>query len=302
MADEQQTPESARDEMTVQASGLRVDPPAEVKPEQKAEEPKLDAKPDEGDKPEGERLTLEEMAILDRLDAAGKLPPQAMKRIARANRQRDEEKARAEEFDAKLKQAQSMIDALKAKGKPLKAEDFASFDEFKKAKAEQDKPLPEAKAPDRDAEVDEAMADLQEAADSIDEALWPKMRELGKDGKLYLSRAMLMELADSDDPAGGLKALIDAGEETATAIEGMSERGRVKRLREIVKAAAEKAGKPKPDRDPGTGQFRKQSDAPAPINPIGNGSSGSRALDKMSTSEYIDTRNEQEKGRPRFGW
>jgi hypothetical protein len=278
----------------------------EAKPEAKAVEPKeakADAKAetpaDDDAKPE---------AAEDEKKEGSELPEWMRKRMARTKRQAAEAKAERDEFAAKLELAQEMIDKLKAKTKKIDPADFEKFDDYKKAKAEQEAPVeePEFDGPDRDAM--EAISDIREALDAQGTGeLWDQAADLGDDGnKRYLSRAMLLALAEELDTAAAFKALFDAGEDAAAELQEMagSPRAQVRRMRQIIRDQAKGivVEDAKPARDPATGQFKKTSSAPEPINPVTGGASGTRSIDKMSTDEFINHRNSQEKNAPRFGW
>lgn len=106
-------------------------------------------------------------------------------------------------------------------------------------------------------------------------------------------------MADEDDPGFAFKALFDAGEDVAAELAEMSERGRVRRLRQIIRDYKPGKTEPKAEakeqpRDPSTGQFKKTSQAPEPITPVASGSAGSRSpLDARSDDEFIAMRNEE---------
>jgi hypothetical protein len=115
---------------------------------------------------------------------------------------------------------------------------------------------------------------------------------------------MLLALAEELEPAVAFKALFDAGEEAAAELQELTGRAQVRRMRQIIRdqdkgVVVEDV---KPARDPATGQFKKTSSAPEPINPVTGGASGARSIDKMSTDEFINHRNAQERNAPRYGW
>ena len=267
---------------TLKATLARMEKAAEP-----VEEPKAEAEPKAEEKQEAD---------------GGDLPEWIKRRVAKAKRQRDEERARADEFAAKLAEAQDLVDKLKAKTKKLDPADFESFDAYKAAKAEQEKPVEEAKAAPASREVDVAWLDIREEVEGTDGDLWDKAMERAQDGKFLISPPMVMWAAQHEDPALVFRALFDAGEDAASEFaEATSDAAQIRRLKQIVRDYRKAEEKPAPPRDPVTGQFRKQSEAPEPISPVSGGASGSRPMEKMSTDEFIRTRNAEQAG-SRFSW
>ena len=276
----------------------------EKKPEAKSEEAKAEpkAEPEKAEADDDDRVPGEGWSEED-----GK--KWALKRVARAKRQEAEALARADEMEAKLKQAQEMVDKLKAKTKKLDPADFESFEAYKAAKAEQEQPVEEPKPEARpDRVVDAAWLDIRQEVESVDEDLWSEAMERAKENKFFVSEPMVMWWAQHEDPTLVFRALFDAGEDVANEFAELTEAGnfagQIRRLKQIVRDYRGKSkpeDKPAPPRDPTTGQFRKQSAAPEPINPVTGGTSGSRSYDAMSPDEYIRTRNAEQAGKM-HGW
>lgn len=242
------------------------------------------------------------------------LPIGIRRRLTREERRREDAERREQEISEKLAQATAMVEALKArkegKAKPgdLDPNDYDSYEDYSKAVAARkagapktDAPAPEAKP---DPEFVEALGDLREVVRAEDADLWAKATAVTEDGKPavdYISRAMVLELADAADPAALLRAVVALSDDERAEIAGMSARGVRRAMRDLAGKAP--AAKPAaPQRDPSTGQFRKQSEAPEPINPV-SGSPVETSLEKLSPTDYIVRRNAEEAaGRSPFGW
>lgn len=275
------------------------------------EEPK-DAAP-EGDKAKAEPK-VDAKADKDPEEDEANLPDWIKKRVARSNRRRDEEKARADDLDAKLKEATTLAEKALAK-LGLKAPDAAKFDsyeEFQKAKAKYDEAMAEKLEPPKKAEpsapteADEALADVKEAVEAKDPALWEKAVEMANakaaSGEpIFFTDTMMIEVADADDPVGIFKAIIDMSDDERRDLADMSRRAFRRAVREMKVAPP-----PPPAKDPETGKFvKRQSAAPAPIEPVRTPTGGPRPTTdpNLSTDEFIERRNKEEaQGNARFGW
>lgn len=254
----------------------KVDKPADVKGGD-AE----DAKPADSDGDGGD----------DASDDHGSLPEGVRKRIARSNRQRDDARRSGGEMQSRLDELSGIVKALQdkqAKGE-LQPGDFDTYTEFEKARDAAAKPekAPEA-TPKVDPEFVQALGDLQEAVEAVDSKMWAKVKK----ADVQISQAMVIALADADDPTASLQALLDDPAE-AERIAKMSPRRQAQAVWKIRPAATD-AATPKPKRVTAT------DDPPEPVRSRGV---VSKSLDKMDTDEFIRTRNEQEgQGRDRFGW
>lgn len=207
------------------------------------------------------------------------LPEGMRKRIARANRQRDE--------------AQADLAALKAKGedapakeeKELNPDDFDSFDEFLTARdGKPETKKAEEKAPKYldgvpSADFQPVLADLKEKVETEDPDLWEKAAS-SKD--LTISAPLVMAMNEAENPAAILEHLV-ANPDESKKLSGMTPFGQAKAIAKLegtVKAPTKKA-----------------TSAPEPAETTqARGISPDKTLGEMSQKEFEKARNEQERG------
>lgn len=242
------------------------------------------------------------------------LPIGIRRRLTREERRREDAERREQEISEKLAQATAMVEALrlrkegKAKPGDLDPNDYDSYEDYSKAVAARKAGTAKADASASEAKPDpefvEALGDLSEVVRAEDADLWTKVTAVTEDGKPavdHISRAMVLELADAADPAALLRAVVALSDDERAEIAGMSARGVRRAMRDLALKGS-MAAKPAPQRDPSTGQFRKQSEAPEPINPV-SGSPVETSLEKLSPTDFIARRNAEEAaGRSPFGW
>lgn len=258
---------------------------AEEKPEAKPEEPaeKPEAKPAKPEKP------------AEKADEDDDLPIGIKKRVARAQRQRDDAKRERDEFAEKAEQLQAIIDKLK-KRKPaeLDPNDFETFEAYEEAKKEAEEPVEVEEQP-RDVEFVEARGDLMEAVQAADPDLWAEATAMDGDKPKVqgITREIVIALADADDPTAALRALVAMDPAARAELSHLSPRA----VRREIKGLAA----PKRD-DKGRFQAKKQSAAEPPITPESGGAPRERPLSEVGFEEFERRRNEAERVNTRHGW
>lgn len=305
MTDETQTSATPAPAAEAAATPPAVKP--EAKPDEQAEFQRLvdgNIPPEPKEPPKAEEKPAAEM------------PDWAAERVARAKRQRDEARGEKEWLGTKLEEFRDVVAKLTQK---LDPNSFPTHDAYEAAKREvhkkaEDLLAPDAKPDPQAAAVDQATKDLAFEVRRTDPELWSQVVAVDDKGQPKvrgITQAMVIAIADADDSAGKLRALLAMPEEDRLDLADLSERMQRKEIARLAPVA--KSGKAAPEaptaqppgqagRDPATGQFTKRvSDAPPPINPVSGASTGEVPLDRASFADFERRRNESKQAE-RFGW
>lgn len=312
MTDEVQTPAAA-----VAAPEAAAPPPDTTKAAD--EQAALQRLVDGNMPPEPEKgPTDEEKAAVEKqAKAKAEYEGWAKDRVDRAKRQRDEAREQASYLGGSLDELRGIVDDLTSKLDPDQYPTHEAYLAAKKeilarAKTVREKaaaPVPKASA------LEQATKDLAFEVSRADPELWDDVLAGEEvDGRWVpkytgVTEAMVIAIADADDSAGKLRALLAMPEDDRLELAGLSDRMQRKEIARLAPLAAKgkkaepkvEDAKPAPARDPETGQFRKASAAPPPIDPLSGNGVAEKRLDKMTQAEFEAHRAAQ---RPtdRFGW
>ena len=239
-------------------------------------------------------------------DDEGSMPDWMKRRLARANRKRDEAARERDEFQEKLKVAQGMVEKLRRqKNGGIHPNDFETVKEYSDARraiedGDRDLSAPPAMTP----ELREALGDLREEVEAADPKLWEAMAEIPED-EAFFGAQMVMRFADLEgDAPAAMRAWLDLTPDERKDIADLSPRRARRALAELVGKAPKAKAAPAPEapaRAP-NGQFRRQSDAPPPVEPVRTSSAGQVPIDKLSFSEFEARRNAEERGAAGSRW
>lgn len=244
----------------------------------------------------------------------GDLPEGVRKRLARANRQRDEALAAAEEAKREAERLRKERESATRgdnddEGDELYPDDFDSYAEFeraverrlekrksKKADSGGDDGNDAGSLTDEDrrfidatgADFSKAQGDLLEALDTHSDDL----RDRAMNAKDFrLSASLVVSLSEAERPAEIMEALLE-DPERARDLSGMSP---YKQARELAKMESELGTK--------KGGGKRTTSAPPPPETVStSGRPGPRDPAKMSFSEYEEHMNKQEQGTRTDGW
>ena len=275
-------PEAKPEEFTTdRGASDRVEAKAEpeAKPEPKDEEPKAEKPEAKAEKPEED----------------DELPIGIKKRVARAQRQRDDAKRERDEFAERIAVLEGMVERLKKrKTAEIDPLDFETSDEYEAAKKEAAEPVEVEEQP-RDPEFYEAAGDLKEAVQVSDPDLWAEVTAGTIENPKVngITREIVIALADADDPTAALRALVAMDPAARAELSHLSPRA----VRREIKGLAA----PKRD-DKGRFQAKKQSAAEPPITPESGGAPRERPLSEVGFEEFERRRNEAERVNTRHGW
>lgn len=236
------------------------------------------------------------------------LDPWIADRIARAKRQRDDEKRRADAYEQRTSELERIVGKLKAGKDPdvIDPQDYADYGEYQAAIAAKNAPPVHV-----DPEFVEALGDLQEAVTGADQALWDEATKVGEDGApayKNISQSVVIALADAPDPAAALRALMALSDEQRQEIASMSARRARKAVAALKAEAPAKAATAARD---ATGKFtaaeppKKQSSAPPPIEPVQSGATPDRPLADIAKSgdfRAFEARRNAEMTKQPGGW
>ncbi|TPE53072.1 hypothetical protein [Amaricoccus solimangrovi] len=242
-------------------------------------------------------------------DEEGRLPEWVRKRLAREKRKVSDAARERDEFAEKYETAKGMIEQLRRqRNGGLDPNDFETVAEYQAAKKAMDEG--ERKLSARpNADLAEAIADLREAADSVDGKLWQRLAEIPAE-EAFLGEQMVMAMADLDEAApAAMRAWLDLTPEDREDVANMPPRARRRALRALAaeapkpkKAEPEPEAKAEPERD-ASGKFvKRQSSAPAPIDPVRGTGTGEVPLDKASYADFEARRNAEDKRRGLSMW
>ena len=293
---DQDTPTAAEPEITVEDAGRPQEQPQAEATEQPQERPRAadgkfaprepadgaDAPQDAQERPQGEQGEGDKTKAEpeEGSEEFGKLPEGVRKRIARANRQRDDERRRAAEWENKFTELQGLTDKLRSK---LKPGDFDTMEEYEAARGTA--PRAADQQPAQRPEYVSALGDLREAVETEAPDLW----ERASKAEVNITQDMVIALSDHDAPAAALRSLVDNPAEA----ERISKLPAHKQFAAVLKL---RAGA-QPQKQP---RVTQTDDPPSPIPSRGI---VDRPLEKMSTEEFIRARDEEERASgSRFGW
>lgn len=257
----------------------------------------------------------------DRPEKGDDLPLGVKRRVARANRQRDDARRDADEAMEEIRRLTAKLsERNEAKAAPAKDEgddldpnDFPSHQAYLDAKAGREARLSAGKKPEKDEAPEktaapktmpgftEALADLEEIVSAEDEGLWEQVSD--PKTEIVVTQPMVVALADSDDPTEALRALLGDPERAAD-IARLSQRMIRREIRSL--ASAKPKSKITIEDEPPLPKGKAQSKAPPPPDPVKTGraaAAGRPDPSKMTGEEYRAWRNDQEgKGRPHWQW
>lgn len=234
-------------------------------------------------------------------DADGRsLPTGVKKRIARANRQRDEALAEKERLAAEVERLRAEK-AAPDTSKPLNPDDYDSHEDYEAAvlaraeakKSAQPKEEPAEKLDEADAaflaasraDFHKAQADVREAVDAYDPDLWDRIAT----ADVRISASLVVSLSETEKAAELLEA-ITADPEMGKKLSGMTP---FQQARELAKMEAGLGKAPE----------RKTTNAPEPFDAVKTGGRPApRDLANLSQREYEERRNAEETSAVGGGW
>ena len=220
------------------------------------------------------------------------------KRIDELVTDRETQRQRAEKAEAEVERLKGKDNSDKSKAEEPKESDFEKYDDYLDALGKWKKESGEESTEEAptDNNADNGLTDNQKTAMAVlkerfdaDRDNFEDFDKVALDKDLPVSKEMLEALAECDDPA---KVLYHLGKNPELSKE-ISEKSPSQVMREITKLDLAIEAKPsKPV---------KTTEAPDPIDPVGNNSEGEKAVEDMSFAEYEAHMNQQER-KEKGGW
>jgi hypothetical protein len=287
-------------EKPIDTNSLKKEEEKSVAPEDE-NDPKKEEDDDKGEKEKAEKAAGDTSADGTKTDTK-RSPSRFQKRIDRKTKQVTAAEERAEKAEKRAEAAEKKLaDSSKAdSASDVEPEpsDYDDYDDYLKAledfngkepeKKAEPKPKEEPKKVEKAAKAEEADDELMDALDDT-ESSFDTARERYADfddvignKDVNITRDMVIAMSDSDN-AGDIAYHLGKNEDEANRIADLSP---IAQAKEIGKLEVKLAKKPPAE--------KRQTSAPAPINPVGGSDATDKAVEDMDFSEFEAHQNKKE--------